>query len=180
MGSRNTPVDEIAGEEWRPVRDAPYYHVSNMGRVRRLGGSGRGVVSDRLLLPQIGTTGYPSLLLAYPDKPRYRKIHQIVADAFIAPRGPGQMVNHIDGDKTNNTSQNLEITDHAGNVAHAVAHGLVRSGIRHGMAKLTDAQVRQIRADFAAGVDGLTIAAQYGISRSYAYHIKQNRERASA
>lgn len=180
MGSQNILVDYIEGEEWRAVNGAEYYMVSNFGRVKRLAGTGRGVVADRLLLTPVGTTGYPSVMLTYPDRVRFRKVHQLVSEAFIGTRKAGDFVNHIDGDKTNNRVDNLEYTDRAGNTAHAVAAGLYRRGAEHGMAKLTDEQVRGIRAQFAAGADGQTVAEQYGISRSYAYNINAGRERANA
>lgn len=168
-------------EEWRPVLGLPMYRVSSLARVMRVGGTGRGRPRDRILRTRVGTTGYLMVTIVPPGlRQRTVRVHRLLAEAFMRPMLPGEVVNHLDGVKTNNDPANLEITDRQGNLDHAMRHGLIRTGIRHGMAKLTDEQVREIRAAFAAGEQAAPIAARYGISRSYAYHLKHNRERASA
>lgn len=167
-------------EVWRPAVGYPDYEVSDIGRVRRAT-PGRGTFPGRVLGQRLSTTGYPTVMVVCPDgKARPRKVHQLVADAFVRVRAAGEVVNHLDGSKTNNAAHNLEVTDRAGNLAHAMRHGLIRTGFRHGMAKLSDEQVRAIRAAFSQGVPGAEVADRFGISRSYAYHIKQGLERKSA
>lgn len=165
--------------EWQGVVGYEDYEVSDDGRVRRAT-PGRGTHVGREMGIRLTTTGYPSVMIGVPGNYRPRKIHQLVADAFIRPRVEGDVVNHLDGDKTNNHRANLEITTRAGNVAHAVAHGLIRQGIRRGMAKLTDEQIHEIRRDFVAGTSGQALADRYGISCSYVYNVAAGRERASA
>lgn len=46
-------------------------------------------------------------------------VHQIVARAWIHKPDPKLIVNHKDGDKTNNHVYNLEWVDHSKNIQHA-------------------------------------------------------------
>lgn len=179
MGSKYIPVEPLEGEEWRDTVGLPNYRVSSFGRVSRKAGTFRAPF-ERILEGGTKTTGYRQVVVRTPNGYKSFPVHQLVADAFLRVRVPGDVVNHLDGNKTNNHVTNLEITDRAGNIAHAMKHGLLRSGIRHGMAKLTDANVREIRARFAAGEQGQAIAQAFNINRNYAYQIKRGEERAAS
>lgn len=54
-----------------------------------------------------------------------KSIHQMVYEAFIGPVPFGLEINHVDGDQSNNTPDNLEVGTHGYNVAHAAATGLM-------------------------------------------------------
>lgn len=49
------------------------------------------------------------------------KVHIVVAETFIRPRKPGEVVNHLNPecDRTNNNVENLEITTQSLNLKHA-------------------------------------------------------------
>lgn len=162
--------------EWRRVPWNIDYEVSDSGAVRRATAA-KSTFVGRVLTQRLSTTGYPTVIISKDGKAKPVKVHQIVADAFIRIRVPGDVVNHLDGSKQNNSLSNLEITTRAENTAHAVAHGLIRRGVRHGMAKLTDKQVLEIRNDFISGLSGAEVAIKYGINRNYAYQIKRGEER---
>lgn len=53
-----------------------------------------------------------------------RSVHRVVARAFVPNPEAKPLVNHIDGDKRNNTSSNLEWVTHSENHTHAWANGL--------------------------------------------------------
>lgn len=165
--------------EWRSIPWNLEYEVSSEGFVRRQV-PGRGTHVGRELTQRLSTNGYLTVMIKKDGRAKPVKVHQIVADAFIRVRVTGDVVNHLDGCKTNNSLSNLEITTREGNAAHAVANGLIRSGINHGMAKLSDAQVVSIRQDFNSGLSGSEVAFKYGINRNYAYQIKRGEERKSA
>ena len=76
------------------------------------------------------------------------KIHRIVASAYIPQQTGMQMVNHLDGDKSNNSVANLEWCDASRNTKHAYINRLISpaTGERHGSAKLKAVDVEQIRA----------------------------------
>lgn len=84
-----------------------------------------------------GAKGYHRVLKDSPDNDKYRiitlnhkgkkytrKIHRLVAEAFIPNPDNLPQVNHIDGDKCNNCVENLEWVDCASNIHHAIDHKL--------------------------------------------------------
>ena len=93
------------------------------------------------------------------------KAHRAVALAFLGPRPPGAQVNHISGDKNDNMPGNLEYVSCRQNVRHAWALGLRNSeqvrGEKHGLAKLTEAQVREIRS---SNEKMSVLADQFGVT----------------
>lgn len=64
---------------------------------------------------------------------------------FVDNPNNKEQVNHIDGNKTNNKSNNLEWVSRQENLIHAVEHGLTASGERCKWSKLNNEDVRQIR-----------------------------------
>lgn len=101
------------------------YQVSNLGRVRsldthdRLGRLRRG----RVLKDSNNGTGYRMVNLKHDGKQRMRTVHRLVMETFV-PNNDDLEINHIDGDKSNNTLVNLEWCTRSENVTHAVKLGL--------------------------------------------------------
>ena len=116
-------------KEWRPVVGYEgFYDVSDIGEVRsveRVVACGKGVrvVPGSVLKPQINEWGYENVCLSKNNKKQNRQVHRIVAEAFINPCG-GEQINHIDGNKRNNTTSNLEWCTGSENVKHAYENGL--------------------------------------------------------
>ena len=147
---RETPVTE----EWRVIPGSGgYYSVSNHGRVRsepiNCGRSGR--QRGRILKCCRDTKGYPQFSVCLPDGRRRRmKVHRAVALAFLGPRPPKSQINHISGDKDDNSVANLEYVSCRRNVRHAWELGLRTpeqvQGEKHGRSKLTADGVRAIRS----------------------------------
>lgn len=62
--------------------------------------------------------GYRKVTLSNGTKAKTIAVHRLVAETFLTkPRGCN-VVNHIDGDKSNNKLSNLEWTNHRGNSKH--------------------------------------------------------------
>jgi hypothetical protein len=74
----------------------------------------------------------------------FRRIHRIVAEAFIPKVVNKKEVNHIDGIKQNNRVDNLEWVTSSENRIHAYKNKLIKP--RSTM--FTDDQVREIRKSF--------------------------------
>ena len=101
-------------EEWRPVAcSGGKYQVSNLGQVK----SPTGKILKHYLTPD----GYHDVNLYVNSKEFQRKVHRLVAEAFLpedyAPY-PEKEVNHKDGNKDNNCVDNLEMVTHQGNMDH--------------------------------------------------------------
>lgn len=91
-------------EIWKTIAEAPNYEVSTEGNVRNK-------TSGRLLKPQaFGATGYKQVSLKIQETNKFQKryIHRLVAQAFIENPENKREVNHIDGNKLNNSLSNLE------------------------------------------------------------------------
>lgn len=70
--------------------------------------------------------GYLSIVLRDNGKSKTTSVHRIVAKNFIDNFKDFLDVNHIDGDKTNNRLENLEMVTRSENIKHAVKIGLIR------------------------------------------------------
>lgn len=91
-------------------------------------------------------SGYPTVTLLVLDKPKTYKrllVHRLVAETYLG-LSKGYQVNHIDGNKQNNSVSNLEWVTRSQNMQHAIANGLMKIGEGHHNAKLTEIQVNQI------------------------------------
>lgn len=68
--------------------------------------------------------GYLQVLLYEEGKPHPKKVHRLVAEAFIPNLDNKPQVNHINGDKTDNRVKNLEWCTNSENQLHAYKNGL--------------------------------------------------------
>ena len=144
-------------EEWREIPSAPGYMVSNVGRVARLMRPTEHPRDGRLSA-QLGRAG----------KRAY--VHRLVAEAFIGPAGD-LMVNHIDGDPTNNRVENLEYVTRRGNIDHAIALGRYRG--RGPTPSVLQRAAIQIA--IVAGMRTMEIARADGVSHRVVYDMKRGR-----
>lgn len=77
--------------------------------------------------PYIDKNGYEVFRLTSDDKKRKAyKCHRIVANTFIENTKLLPQVNHIDGNKRNNTVENLEWVTNSQNIKHAWDIGLIK------------------------------------------------------
>lgn len=119
-------------ELWKPLPIAPCkYEVSNKGNVRSITrlvkssvGDGLRGVKGRLLKQQMNCNGYKIIALSLEGRTKTFTVHQLVALSFIPEFIKGTMINHKDGNPTNNQIDNLEVSNPSHNMLHAVATGL--------------------------------------------------------
>ena len=105
-------------EIWKTIDGFPSYEVSNLGRIRNKN-------TGHILKPQLNTrTGYLQVGLFVDKKHKSIYIHRLVAENFIGKRPPKKDINHIDGDKFNNKSSNLEYCTRRENIEHSYINGL--------------------------------------------------------
>ena len=125
--------------EWRPVEGFDGYEISSDGRVRRGG---------RLLKIKLDRQGYHAASMWRDRRPHTRLIAPLVAAAFIGPKPAGEVVRHRNGVKSENTVGNLQYGTPAENAQDKRLHGTAPIGEQHPGAKLTEADVRAIRARY--------------------------------
>lgn len=89
------------------------YQVSNTGQVRSA------YYHDwRVLSPKTDKDGYMEVCLYLNSKRSTKKVHRLVAEAFIPNGDALPQVNHVDEDKRNNNVTNLEWVTGKQNVNH--------------------------------------------------------------
>ena len=128
-----------------------------------------------VIKPTITENGYCRITLRNNGRKRTVYIHRLVAEAFIPNTENKPCVNHIDGDKTNNSVSNLEWCTYSENMKHAVSKGLNAfpnlKGELHPQSKLNAELVREIRAKYASGEKPLNLAKEYGVTKEQIYNI---------
>lgn len=158
-------------EQFKSVEGFPFYEVSNRGRVLSIK---RRRTKGGILKPQPDERGYLHVIFVTSERRHTINVHRLVASAFIPNPGNLPCVNHIDGDKSNNYAENLEWCTHAENNRHAVRTGLnIAKGLeQHGMAKLKNADVLQIREMLARGLTTTEVSKMFPVSRTTISQIK--------
>lgn len=158
-------------EEWRPVAEFDgVYEVSSLGRVRRAT-QARSTWAGRILRQKTDRKGYSCVVLCHHPVRVHRKVHRLVAIAFIPNPGQRDQINHRDGIKANNTVSNLEWATNAENTRHKVEHGLARPG---GKSKITGSQAEEIKR-LRGTLTTTEIGRLFGISQSHVSQIHRGR-----
>lgn len=146
---------------WKPVPEYEgYYEISNDGLLRsvnRISINSLGYcrhLRGCLIAPSKGRCGYIKYSLNKDGKSQTINAHQLVAITFMEhSRTNNRMtINHIDGNKTNNHVNNLEIVTITENRRHAIRTGLWNQrGVNAVKAKLSSDNLSQIRQLYATG-----------------------------
>ena len=118
-------------EVWKQVPELPVLHMSNLGNVYSDGYSfvdrfGRQYSYPRKeIKPTPNYKGYYCIRINYKGKLYRYRLHRLVTMLFIPNPNNKLEVNHIDGDKSNNTVLNLEWVTRLENQRHAQSIGLI-------------------------------------------------------
>ena len=127
-------------EIFKTIEGFEGYEVSNLGRVKSLKrkikhSSGSFFISkERFLKPYVSTGGYLRVNLSKKCKTKQKKIHQLVAIAFLKhkPCGMKLVVDHINNVKTDNRLDNLQVVTHRYNVSKSAPKGSSKyTGVRY-------------------------------------------------
>ena len=102
-------VDEA--EEWRPTQHKNY-NVSNKGSIKN-------IVTCTIRAITVDGRGYCYTSFGT----RTMSVHRVVARAFLANFTDECVINHKDGNKSNNNVHNLECVSQSRNILHAYAGG---------------------------------------------------------
>jgi hypothetical protein len=105
-------------EIWKDIPNTNgQYMVSNQGKVMT-------IKTGRILTPCIDERGYERVCLFKADRNRRYKVHRLVAIAFLPNPHGKEQVNHKDGNKRNNCTDNLEWVSNEENMHHSRVNGL--------------------------------------------------------
>lgn len=138
------------------------YQINENGEVKSIkrhieNGSPSGMtLPEKILKQQVNRKGYCMVSLRKDNKTYAKYVHILVAQAFLHKNHPNDIVNHKDGNKTNNHVTNLEYTTYSQNNQHAYDNGL-QPRKKH---RLTISQVQKIRQE-------ATVMTRYQLAEKY-------------
>lgn len=149
-----------------------FYKVSSYGRVLSYYNNRHGTsTTPKLMIPNKGGRGYPTVRLSINKKGKTIPIYKIVAQAFIGKRPKGLEAAHLDGNRNNSRADNLSYVTPKINQSHKLIHGTSMRGEKHPMSKLKTTDILEIRRKIN-GRNCSEIAREYGINRSTVIQIK--------
>lgn len=156
------------------VEGFPSLMVSEHGDVVRLASSRRKRAGSRwcwqhfpeqTLNARTTGAGYMAVQTKTEGKRATLYIHRLVAQAFI-PRPPHcNEINHLDGNKKNNSLQNLEWTTHSANLKHAHATGLFKN-------TMSANEALALKELLARGISVSEAARRFGLAKSTVVGIR--------
>jgi hypothetical protein len=153
--------EDHSTEVWREIPDMDgRYFASNLGRIRG---------PRRVLKPFSADGRYLSVSVRksydVPLKKRFL-VHRLVAAAFHGPCPFGLEVNHKNGIKNDNSSDNLEYVTKGENERHAHKIGLkTHRGECNPTAKLTVQEILECRR-LAGTISQHNLAKRFGVSQA--------------
>ncbi len=169
----------MIAELWKPIPRFGGYEASNMGRIRsldrRIAHARYGTVSvrGRVLAFHLDKDGYCRISISIGGESTYQGVHRLVAAAWIGECPDGWEVNHRNGVKSDNSSENLEYVTPSENTLHALnVLGTFPHGDSHGRAKLSSSDIPLIRDKIASGEPLSVIARQFGVCQATISNVK--------
>ena len=139
------------------------YQISNLGNVKSL-------KFNRNIILKLTKSrcGYYLITLS-----KTYSVHRLVAKHFILNTENKPLVNHINGIKTDNRTENLEWCTPKENTNHAISIGLTnRSGVNNANSKLTEKDILNIRKSKLSGVK---LSKIYNITPTAISYVKLNK-----
>ena len=119
-------------EQWKDIVGyEDLYQVSNTGLVRSKHKfvnhkiNGKQEWPERIINYNIQGNGYCGIRLSKDSIVKRYLVHRLVAIHFIDNPNSFPDVNHIDGNKKNNSASNLEWITKSNNTRHAIKNGLI-------------------------------------------------------
>lgn len=158
-------------EQWKDIYGFEgIYQISNCGNVKNV------KRNKNIALTYCKRTGYIYANLYNNYKRKNATVHRLIATAFIPNPNNFPEINHIDGNKTNNSIENLEWCTRSHNMKHAVANGLHMKVIPHDLRKTVVAM--NADGSLIGTYNGLKAAAdEFGIStQAISSYCKGNRK----
>ncbi|MCY1455473.1 HNH endonuclease [compost metagenome] len=146
--------------------------VSSHARIRSLR-------TGKILTPAPRKNGYISVMLTASSGLKSRfYAHRLVAEAFCGGCPADLTVNHLNFNRSDNRSANLEVVSQRENVNHSLVAGRYREqgkkspiGSASVAAKLSEPMVGEIRRRHAEGERQTSLALEFGVGKRQVSNI---------
>lgn len=147
-------------EIFKKIPNYEKYSIGNMGTV--LSFARPNPIKRKL---KTNKFGYIEIsLYGHEVTPKTLLVHRLVAESFVSGKGIGLVVNHKDGNKSNNVYSNLEWVTPKENVHHAISTGLVNNnGENHPSSILKESDVLSIVQMRNSGKTARLISLETGL-----------------
>ncbi|WP_411347489.1 NUMOD4 domain-containing protein [Paenibacillus sp. WLX2291] len=156
-------------ERWKFIKGYDKkYMVSNTGFIKSFH------KEEVFLKKYVDLHGYETINLYLNGKCIKCAVHRLVAEAFISNPENKSQVNHIDEDKINNNSNNLEWVTPKENMNHS------QTGDKHPRSKLTNEEVEQMRElhiEDPKKFNSIRLAEMFNIGKTQAFRIIKKEQR---
>ena len=152
---------------WKTVDGYEKYEVSDAGNVKN-------VRTGRTLGRRLDKDGYPSVYLYSNGKGVNKKVHRLVANAFLDRDPNRDQINHKNGIKEDNRVDNLEWCTRSENTKHAYSLGLLHSDMASAISarsKVSSKDKLEILDMRSRGFRLKDIAHRYNMSISGIHYI---------
>lgn len=167
----------LDGERWAWIADCDHrWVVSTLGRVcsvKRTVVYRNGQVANykaKVLKGVPNQDGYFVVSITIHGKKTCRSVHSLVAASFLDNPSNLPLVLHRNGDRADNRECNLYYGTQKQNMADSIAHGTKVKGETHGMVKIDDRAVREIRK-LSGAKKQRDIARMFGLGQSQVQRI---------
>ncbi len=173
-------IETLSGEKWKDIKGyEKQYQVSSFGRIKSLSRivnlETRQGIRERIRVLGTNPKGYSVISLCSGHcESKTVTVHRVVANAFISNVNNLPEINHINLIKQDNQINNLEWVTSKQNTHHSwmVGKRNPASGEKHGMAKLTNNQVSNIREMYNTGkFTQWELAKTFGVYQGAIYSI---------
>ena len=125
VGTKN--MKNLEGEVWKVISEYPEYEISSEGRLKYPIRKGLKPYKKRITSGSSNPNSYRTFQVRNDNGKKIIAIHRLVAIEFIPNINNYRIVNHKDGNKKNNTINNLEWCTNSQNTKHAYDNNLISS-----------------------------------------------------
>lgn len=158
-------------EVWMQVKGFEgLYEISNTYKIISL-------IKQRLLKIS-NKDGYGVVRITdYDNKPHMKRVHVLMAIAFIPNPNNYPLVRHLDDNKSNNTLSNLAWGTKSENALDAIKNKKAKVSENHHRAKLSSQNILDIKRMFNEGKTREELANLFGVSKRHISAVKNETKR---
>lgn len=133
--------------------------------------------SQKFLKPVMSKAGYLTHSRSVTKGELSPTVHRILAHCFLGGIEDGKVVNHKDGNKLNNSLDNLELVTYSQNSTHARDSGLIRKvpSEENAMAKLSSDEVERLQRRLSQGRSNDEVGEEFGLHPRYVSLIRHGK-----
>lgn len=177
MTTQNTNAlsTQVRQPEWRQIKWAPSYDVSDDGQVRSwlpLRNFAPVPSAPRMRKLAVDKDGYHKITLAVNGTRTDVRVCGLVAEAWHGPRPKGEVARHLDGSRTNDTPANVVWGTPQDNSDDAKRHGTLMRGSQVNTSRLSAEDVVAVKT---SELGHSALARMYGVTPGAIWHIRNGR-----